>query len=98
MILKLDIGHQGLKVDAVYINDGPGMTLPYYTARSKSVLLCNGMGKTVRKSIDGKYVATIYQIDRGLMFMEKFDHRQLSVPAPGLYMLLFQTSPKLLCQ
>ena len=37
MILKLGMWHQGLKVYKVYINDDPGLTLTYFTARSNLV-------------------------------------------------------------
>ena len=37
MILKLDMDHQGLKVYNVHINDDPGFTLTYFTARSNVV-------------------------------------------------------------
>ena len=37
MILKLSVDHQGLKVYKVYINDDPGLTLTYFTARSNLV-------------------------------------------------------------
>ena len=33
-ILKLGIKHRGLKLFEVYINDDPGMTLPYFTHTS----------------------------------------------------------------
>ena len=39
MILKLGMDHQGLKVYEVYINDDPGLTLTYFTARSNLVKL-----------------------------------------------------------
>ena len=37
MILKLGTDHQGLNVYKVYINDDAGLTLTYFTARSKLV-------------------------------------------------------------
>ena len=37
MILKLGLDHQGLKVYKVYIDDDPGLTLTYFTARSNLV-------------------------------------------------------------
>ena len=37
MILKLGMQHQGLKFQKVYINDDPGLTLTYFTARSNWV-------------------------------------------------------------
>ena len=37
MILKLGMWHWGLKLYKVYINDDPGLTLTYFTARSNLV-------------------------------------------------------------
>ena len=37
MILKLGMQHRVLKLDIVYINDDPGLTLTYITARSNWV-------------------------------------------------------------
>ena len=37
MILKLGMYHWGLKLYKVYINDDPGLTLTYFTARSNWV-------------------------------------------------------------
>ena len=37
MILKLGMYHWGLKLYKVYINDDPGLTLTYFTARSNLV-------------------------------------------------------------
>ena len=37
MILKLGMKHWGLKLYKVYINDDPGLTLTYFTARSNLV-------------------------------------------------------------
>ena len=34
MILKVGMYYRGLKLYKVYINDDPGMTLTYFTARS----------------------------------------------------------------
>ena len=38
MILKLGMYHWGLKPYKVYINDNPGLTLPYFKARSNWVV------------------------------------------------------------
>ena len=38
MILKLGMNHRGLKFYKVYINDDPGLTLTYFTARSNFVI------------------------------------------------------------
>ena len=37
MILKLGMKHQGMEVYKIYINHDPGLTLPYFTARSTEV-------------------------------------------------------------
>ena len=37
MILKLGMQHRALKLYQVYINDDPGLTLTYFTARSNLV-------------------------------------------------------------
>ena len=37
MILKLGMSHWGLKLYKVYINNDPGLTLTYFTARSNLV-------------------------------------------------------------
>ena len=39
MNLKLGMHHRGLKLYKVYINEDPGLTLTYFTARSNSVTL-----------------------------------------------------------
>ena len=39
MILKLGMSHRGLKVYKVCINDDPGLTLTYFTARSNWVTI-----------------------------------------------------------
>ena len=39
MILKLGMDRHGLEVYKVYINDDPGLTLTYYTAKSNLVNL-----------------------------------------------------------
>ena len=38
MILKLGMKHWGLKLYKVYINDDPGLTLTFFTARSNWVI------------------------------------------------------------
>ena len=40
MILKLGTQHQRLKLYQVYINDDPGLTLTYFTARSIGSPIC----------------------------------------------------------
>ena len=45
MILKLGMLHWGLKLYKVYINDDPGLTLTYFTARSNWVTYTFEWGK-----------------------------------------------------
>ena len=53
MILKLGMQHQGLKLYKVYVNDDPGLTLTYFTARSEEGKLFQShlMGKTLQQRI-----------------------------------------------
>ena len=51
MILKLGMPHQGLKHYKVYINDYPGVTLTYFTARSNSVVYTFEWGKRLQSYI-----------------------------------------------
>ena len=46
--------HQGLKLYKVYINDEPGLTLTYFTARSNWVAYTFEWGKTVTKLFNGE--------------------------------------------
>ena len=48
MILKLGMQYQGLEFYKVYINGYPGLTLTYFTARSKAAYI--SLEKTVTKS------------------------------------------------
>ena len=41
MILKLGMDHQGFKVYKFDINDNPGLTLTYFTARSNLVKIAH---------------------------------------------------------
>ena len=45
MILNLGMQHLGLKLYKVYVNDDPGMTLTYFTARSNLVAYAFEWGK-----------------------------------------------------
>ena len=45
IILKHGMQHQGLKLYKVYINDDPGLTLTYFTARSNWVAYTFEWGK-----------------------------------------------------
>ena len=54
LLLKLGMQQQGLKLYKVYINNDPGLTLIYFTARSNWVAYTFEWGKTVTKSINGE--------------------------------------------
>ena len=54
MILKHGMLHQELKLYKVYINDDPGLTLAYFTARSNWVTYIFEWGKTVIKPFNGE--------------------------------------------
>ena len=49
MILKLGKPHQGPMFYKVYINDDPGLTMTYFSARSNWVAYTFEWGKTVIK-------------------------------------------------
>ena len=51
MILKLGMQHQGLKLYKVYINDDPGLTLTYFSARSNLVAYMLEWGKLLQSSL-----------------------------------------------
>ena len=51
MILKLAMQHQGLKLYEVYINDDPGLTLTYFTARSNWVAYTFEWGKLLQSHL-----------------------------------------------
>ena len=48
MILKLGMQHQGLKLYKIYVNDDPGLTLTYFTARSNLVVYAFELGKLLQ--------------------------------------------------
>ena len=54
MILKLGMQHQGLKLYNVYINDNPGLTLTYFTARSNWVAYTFEWGKLLQSHLMGE--------------------------------------------
>ena len=54
MILKLGLQHQGLKLYKVYINDDPGLTLTYFTARSNLVAYTFEWEKVSQSHLMGK--------------------------------------------
>ena len=51
MILKLGMKHWGLKFYKVYINDDPGLTLTYFTARSNWVTCMFEWGKLLQSHL-----------------------------------------------
>ena len=53
-MLKLGMGNCRLKLYKVYINDDPGFTMTYFTARSILVSYMYLNGKTITKSIIGE--------------------------------------------
>ena len=54
MILKLSMLHLGLKLYKVYINDDPGLTLTYFTARSNWVTYTFELGKLLQSHLMGE--------------------------------------------
>ena len=54
MILKLGMQHRGLKLYKVYINGDPGLTLTYFTARSKWVAYTFECGKLLQSHLMGE--------------------------------------------
>ena len=51
MILELGMWHWGLKLYKVYINDDPGLTLTYFTARSNLVTCTFERGKLLQSHL-----------------------------------------------
>ena len=51
MILKLGMLHGRLKLYEVYINDDPGLTLTYFTARSNWVTCTFELGKNFKSHL-----------------------------------------------
>ena len=54
MILKLSMQDEGLKLYKIYINDDPGLTLTYFTARSNWVAYMFEWGKLLQSHLMGK--------------------------------------------
>ena len=54
MIVKLGMQHQGLKLYKVYVNDAPGLTLTYFTARSNWAACTFEWGKLLQSHLMGK--------------------------------------------
>ena len=54
MMLKLGMHHQRLKLYKVYINDDPGLTVTYFTARSNWVACTYDWGKLLQSYLIGE--------------------------------------------
>ena len=52
--MKLGMQHQGLKLYKVYINDDPGLTLTFFTARSNWVTYTLEWGKLIQSHLMGE--------------------------------------------
>ena len=57
MILKLGMQHQEFKLYKAYINDDPGLTMPYFTSRSNWVAYTLEWGKLLQSHLMGKLTA-----------------------------------------
>ena len=57
MILKHGLQHHVLKLYKVYINDDPGLTLTYFTARSNLVAYTFDKGRVLQSHLMGKLAA-----------------------------------------
>ena len=64
-------------------NDDPRLTI-YFTARSIG-FLCFYMGKTVRKSFNGRNLQQMTRVTKSLCLYKNSDPKGLSAPALGLY-------------
>ena len=66
MILKLGMQHcRGIKLHKVSINDGTGLTLTCFMARSNLVLYAFELGKLLQSHLNGK---TLQQTTEDLCF------------------------------
>ena len=54
MILKLGMRHWVLKLYKFYVNDDPGLTLTYFTARSNWVVYMFEWGKLLQSQLMGE--------------------------------------------
>ena len=84
MILKLGLQHQGLKLYKVYINDDPGLTLTYFTARSNLVAHTFEWGKVLQSHLMGETCS------KGLNWLNNCVYEKKNVcPCPGaIYMCM----------
>ena len=76
MILKLGMLHWGVKLYKVYINDDPGLTLTYFTARSNLVPYAFEWEKG--KTMD--FLETIVVYDLKLATDDRSDKKFLLTP------------------
>ena len=81
MVLKLDMRHRGLKLYKIYINDGHGLTMTYFTAVS-----C--MRKSATKSFNEGKPAANGQIDGILMFLIFLPHGVVCLCPGAFYMYM----------
>ena len=93
MILKLGMKHWGLKLYKVYINDDPGLTLTYFTARSNLVPYAFEWEKG--KTMDFSEIIVVYDLklatddrsDKKFLFTSKLCPLGAVCPCPGaIYM------------
>ena len=66
MIFKLGMKHQRLKLYKVYINDDPGLTLTYFTARSNWVTYTFEWGKLLQSYLKPYIPVYSTSLDYGL--------------------------------
>ena len=64
MILKLGMQHRGLKFYEVNINDDPGLTLTYFTARSNLVTKAFILEKVKTLDFSGTIAASDLKVSR----------------------------------
>ena len=85
MTLCLGMYHWGLGPIIICSNDDPRLTLTYFTARSN---LVSYMGKTVRKSFNGRNLQQMTRVTKGLWLYKNSVPKGLSAPALGLYICI----------
>ena len=68
-------------------NDGPRLTLTYFMTRSNLISYFY-MGKTVKKSFNGRNLQQMTRVTKGLCLYKNSDPMALSAPALGLYTCL----------
>ena len=71
MTLKRDMQHRGLKLCKVYINDDPGLTLTYFTARSNLVAYIFEWGKLLQSFNGKKNFQQMARLIEDLRFLKK---------------------------